>query len=221
MSDPNTLAGALAAFQAEAPSVAKDKTAKAGQYSYAYADLADVATTAYPIMARHGLSFACYPEHSESGLVLRGKLLHVSGESLVGSLPLSGRTPQEIGSAITYARRYLLGCLTGIVTDADDDGALAQAAPKAERRPPARRPEAQPQVESAPRQAPAQETGELITEAQMRGMRALLAEAGLSDRAEILSYVGDVIGHPIASSKDLTKREASSVIDRLKSDVDR
>ena len=42
-----------------------------------------------------------------------------------GRWPINGRTPQEIGSAITYARRYLLGCLTGVVTDDDDDGHIA------------------------------------------------------------------------------------------------
>jgi hypothetical protein len=35
-----------------------------------------------------------------------------------------------VGSALTYARRYLLGCMTGIVTDDDDDGALASRAGK-------------------------------------------------------------------------------------------
>ena len=48
---------------------------------------------------------------------------------------MSGHTPQEVGSAITYARRYLFGCLTGIVTDEDDDGAQAQSAARRAPRP--------------------------------------------------------------------------------------
>lgn len=202
------LAGALAAFQAEAPAVPKDKTAKVptkagGQYSYSYADLADVAAAAYPILARHGLSFSCCPRQTERGRELVGLLMHESGERLEGSLPLQGVTPQELGSSITYARRYLLGSMTGIVTDADDDGALAQAAK------PQTRPKATPKPE------PGGETGELITDAQMRAMRATLAEVGLTDRDEILREVSAIIRRDIASSKDLTKREASQVIDYL------
>ena len=30
-----------------------------------------------------------------------------------------------MGSSLTYGRRYLLGCLTGIVTDDDEDGQIA------------------------------------------------------------------------------------------------
>ena len=210
MPDPSGLAAALAAFQGEAPAVAKTKTAQVrsdkGSYSYSYADLADVAAAAYPVLSRHGLSFLCYPRQGERGLELVGRLSHEGGESVEGSLPIPGATPQQIGSSITYARRYLLGSLTGIVTDEDDDGAAASAQ-AAHRTPPAR----------APRKAPSEsETGELITDAQMRALRATLADLSLTDRDEILAQVGGIIGRQIASSKDLTKREASKVIDTLK-----
>lgn len=47
-------------------------------------------------------------------------------------MPLAKHDPQGVGSAITYARRYALGCMTGVVTEEDDDGNAAsqpQAAP--------------------------------------------------------------------------------------------
>ena len=37
--------------------------------------------------------------------------------------------PQGAGSALTYARRYALGCMTGLVTELDDDGNAASHAP--------------------------------------------------------------------------------------------
>jgi hypothetical protein len=126
-----TLGAALAAFQGEMPTVHKGKTAKVptktgGSYSYSYADVADVTAAVMPLLSRHGLSFTCLPRATESGYELVARLLHgVSGESVEGALPLYGRTSQEIGSAITYNRRYLLGCLTGVVTDDDEDGAAA------------------------------------------------------------------------------------------------
>lgn len=54
-----------------------------------------------------------------------------------------------------------------------------------------------------------------ITDAQTRKMGALMREAGLTDRADALAYVGKTIGREVASRSDLTKAEASLVIDRL------
>ena len=127
----STLGSALAAFQGEMPAVHKGKTAKVptksgGSYNYSYADVADVTAAVMPLLARHGLSFTCLPRATESGYELVARLIHgPSGESVEGALPLFGRTSQEIGSALTYNRRYLLGCLTGVVTDDDEDGKAA------------------------------------------------------------------------------------------------
>ena len=117
------------------PKVHKGKTAtvptkSGGQYSYAYADLADVVDAAGPLLVKHGLSFSALPRRCEDGAYeLQGVLRHgPTGGTDSGALPLFGRSAQELGSAITYARRYLLGCLTGIITDADDDAATAQQA---------------------------------------------------------------------------------------------
>jgi hypothetical protein len=186
------IAKALAAFQAEVPTVPKNKTANAGSYSYAYADLADIAQAAYPILSKYQLAFTSWPNER----VLHGMLVHESGEHFDGSLEITGRTMQEIGSSITYGRRYLFGCLTGIVTDADDDGAAASVKPKARK--------------SAP--APA---GDLRTDAQSKKLAIELKEAGLTERERAHQYVVRVIGRPIESTKELTEAEASQVIEEL------
>lgn len=129
MTEHPSLAAALAAFQAEMPTVHKGKTADTGTYRYSYADLADVVAAGAPVLTRHGLSFLTKPRRTDAGpYELVGVLLHTSGEREEGALPLHGSNPQQLGSAITYARRYLFGCMTGIVTDDDDDGARAQQA---------------------------------------------------------------------------------------------
>lgn len=135
-----SLAAALAAFQAEMPTVPKSHrasvpTKSGGSYSYTYADLADVSAAVTPLLAKHGLAFSCCPRPADRGYELVGRLLHTSGESVEGSLPLNGGTPQELGSSLTYMRRYLLGALTGVVTDDDDDGRQAQVAAKRQQRP--------------------------------------------------------------------------------------
>lgn len=138
MTDPTpNLAEALAAFQADMPVIPKSQKAKVptkagGSYEYTYAGLPDVSAVVMPLLTSHGLAFSVCPRVTEHGGEVVGILLHTSGERLEASLPLFGRQAQEIGSALTYARRYLLGCMTGVVTDDDDDGSLAQAAKRTE-----------------------------------------------------------------------------------------
>lgn len=59
------------------------------------------------------------------------RLVHTSGEMLEdGGVPLrcvDQNNPQKMGAAITYARRYGLCALLGIVGDADDDAQSATA----------------------------------------------------------------------------------------------
>ena len=129
MTDHKTLAAALAAFQQDVPHVKKDRTARVqsdkGNYSYTYADLADVTAAALPALAKHGLSFSCKPTLDDAGnFVLAYTLRHAgSDESDSGTYPLPKTgTPQQVGSAISYGRRYVLSAVTGIVADEDDDG---------------------------------------------------------------------------------------------------
>lgn len=123
MSDETSgLAKALAAFQAEAPTIAKANKANAGTYEYAYADLSDVTEKVLPLLGKHGLSFSAMPTVTEDGrFVLRYRLRHSSGEEIGGDYPLPSGNPQQIGSAITYARRYTLCAITGVAPGGDDD----------------------------------------------------------------------------------------------------
>jgi len=200
--DTAKIAEALAAFQAEMPTVHKGKTADTGKYRYTYADLSDVSEAAMPLLTKHGLAFSCSPQVTEGGTsVLVGRLLHTSGESLEGTLPIRGNSPQEIGSALTYMRRYLFGCITGLVTDDDDDGQLAQQAKKA----------------AAPRKRaePKAETGEAISDPQLKKIGALMREQGMTDRTAALEFVVGVVGRQVESRNDLSKAEASRCIDAL------
>lgn len=134
--DDVTIEEALLALQARLPVVPRSQTARipgknGGQgYSYTYADLGDVWHALQPVLAAVDLVFVCTPRRTEAGQYeLVGSLRHVpSGDSIDGALPLYGRASQELGSSITYARRYLLGCLTGLVTDDDDDSQAAARA---------------------------------------------------------------------------------------------
>jgi hypothetical protein len=135
----DNLAAALVAFQADLPEVRKGATGQVGQNrNYKYADLADVTDAAFPKLAEHGLAFISKPTLNANGVfVLAYSLLHESGGREDGEfvLPTEG-TMQQLGSAVTYSRRYSLCAVTGIVPDEDDDG---QSAAEYRARPPQQR----------------------------------------------------------------------------------
>jgi ERF superfamily protein len=126
-----SLTAALALVQTRLPVVGKSETAEVktktgGTYKYSYADLAAVSKAILPLLGAAGLAWVTAPTvNAEGRMVLRYELRHVSGESIEGTYPLSGGTPQEIGSAITYARRYCLCSVTGVAPESDDDDAAA------------------------------------------------------------------------------------------------
>ncbi len=129
---PASLAEALAALQAQMPVVAKHSTAKAGTFSYAYAPGEDITPKVYPLMSALGLAFTAMPTLSDSGFVLDYALKHVSGESIGGEYPLPDPArlgPQDLGKAITYARRYALCAVIGLFPGGDDTDATADGKP--------------------------------------------------------------------------------------------
>jgi hypothetical protein len=77
-------------------------------------------------------------------------------------------------------------------------------------------------VETAPEpelDEPAEvETVDLITPDQQKALHANLRNAGLADRDRGLAAIAAILGREVDSTKTLTKREASAVIDTLKAD---
>ena len=241
-----SLAAALALVQSKLPPIGKSKTAtvatkSGGSYSYDYADLAQVSQVIVPMLGAAGLAWITKPTLLPDGkLALAYRLLHTSGESEEGLYPLpSTGSPQEIGSAITYARRYTLCSVTGVAPEQDDDdGAAASRQGKAGRGRTAQReqPPAAPPAEppARPRRT-AQRTrtpagpplpGERgydnnsdlerpATTDQLKMLHATLGELNVAGREARLRLATDVVGRDLGSSSDLTVREASTLIDTL------
>lgn len=81
--------------------------------------------------------------------------------------------------------------------------------------------DAEPSFDDAPVDAEVVEepdTGEAITDPQLKKVNAMLREAG-HDRASALAWASEVLGRPVDSTKSLTTREASLLIDRLEADA--
>ena len=103
-----------------------------------YADLPEVWRVAKGPLGANGLAFVQSPESDGNGAIeIETMLVHApSGEWIKSRMRMKPvkDDPQGVGSCITYARRYALSALIGIVADEDDDGNAAShaAPPKAE-----------------------------------------------------------------------------------------
>lgn len=200
MPEPGTFAEALAALQRKLPRVAKDKPGQSGQGRYLYADLTDCSEAILPLMAALGLSFSARPTMTGDRFVLHYELLHVSGDSREGFYPLpTSGSPQQMGAAITYARRYSLAAVTGLAPGGDDDDAAsAEAAHHAQLRGPAL---------TDPEDKPGSSTLE-----QQRQLAIELGKKGITSREDKLVFCGHVTGRDVESSKDLSFAEAVAVL---------
>ena len=100
------------------------KDAKNPHFKSAYATLQACHDVAVPALADAGIAVVEYSEHTESGTVLHLDLVHVdSGEQITSAFPLvckDHNNPQQLGSAQTYARRYLIMAAAGLTPEGDD-----------------------------------------------------------------------------------------------------
>lgn len=123
---------AVAWVQTHLPVVEKGSTNT--HFGSDYADLADVSHAVLPLTGRAGLVWTTRPTLADDGkMVMHYELRHTSGERVEGTWPLGTGNPQQLGSALTYARRYCLMAVVGVFPGGeDDDGAAASSAQRAQ-----------------------------------------------------------------------------------------
>ena len=93
-----------------------------------YADLSEVMDACVPALNANGLA-VLQPVRADGPLVtITTMLVHESGEWIAEDLAMKAvqDTPQGIGSAITYGRRYGLSALVGVAPEDDDGNAASQ-----------------------------------------------------------------------------------------------
>ena len=117
----------------EVPNFVTDETAQAGNRTYKYLNLATILKTIKPVFEKHGLAFSQRVTFDNTGearqVIGTVETIIFDDKDLIVacSYPffVTG-DPQQVGSAITYARRYSLYAVLGIFPDKDDDGAYAK-----------------------------------------------------------------------------------------------
>jgi hypothetical protein len=242
MTGTDTLAGALVKLQGALPHVTKDATNP--HFRSKYADLSTLTDALLPELAKVGLYWVCKPTMQDGVFGLAYELGHESGDGFLGFYPLpTSGTPQQVGSAITYARRYALCAVTGLApADDDDDGNAAEAGPASGRLSDAERdaaglmtaaqraehnalrrnaprrgttervkaadvdPDADPWTGPAPEDKPGSATAE-----QVRRLAIVLAKAGITGDDRLATCMS-MSGRDLASSKELSYREAADII---------
>jgi len=199
------IATALSNFQGKMTAVKKDSTNPF--YKSKYASLDTIWETIRKPLSENGLSVAQTMNLIESNSVLETTLYHTSGEWISGTQLVNPvkNDPQGLGSAITYARRYSLSAILGLVSDDDDDANTAT------------KPETRQEVKTEPRPkpettAPAPTKAEGITVPQTKKIHATAKEKGLSPESA-RSYMQKTFKKN--STKELTKDEASTMIEFL------
>lgn len=127
--DKPNLWAALLSLQREALEIQRDAEGQVANRKYMYASLKATNSTVLPRLSHYGLLWTTKPIINDEGEpALAYRMLHVeSGEQEDGLVTLgvdANAGPQQIGSGITYMRRYsLMAYLNLVPVETDDDGA--------------------------------------------------------------------------------------------------
>lgn len=121
----NDLVKALVSATAEIKTAKRD--AENPFFKSKYADLPTIVEACKTALLKNNLVVTQSTTILNQQTVLVTTLHHTSGQWIRGYYPVSAvkSDPQGVGSAVTYARRYALAALVGIVSDDDDDGEMA------------------------------------------------------------------------------------------------
>lgn len=182
------LAVALAKFQGKVSNPSNSRTVSAGKFSYQYAPLDEILNLVRPLLSENGLSIIQAPMSSEGNVSVSTILLHDSGEYIELepiTLKMDKITAQGAGSAITYARRYALSAVLGIASEDDDDANSIE-----------------------PNNA---DKDSLASDKQLQYLYRLSKQKGFEN--QMSGYIKKTYNKN--SSKELTKQEASEIIQML------
>lgn len=126
------------------------------------------------------------------------RLLHESGEYIEDTIavPYVQDTPQALGSSLTYARRYGLSALLGIVSDEDDDGNSGSNLPQPK-----------PITPPAPRKPTKTEKQKILSN--------LAIKAGCKSADDFKTLMTGLINRPVTKSSDMDDSELDFAIGEL------
>lgn len=94
-----------------------------------YITLDGILETVRPILSKHGLAVLQEAKGINGSVTIKTRLVHETGQyyetDVLEMKPQKANDPQQMGSCITYAKRYQLAALLGICESVDDDANVA------------------------------------------------------------------------------------------------
>ena len=115
--------------------------------------------------------------------------MHEGGYSTTSTLllPLKDQSPQGVGSAITYARRYALAAVLGIASEDDDDGNISTGLAKKEEPKPAKSPVREVSKEE-PKATATWKNVEITNIREIQGKKSVFYCVEFDGKAEALTF---------------------------------
>jgi hypothetical protein len=218
------IAAALAKAQSVMHGATKDRTNPA--FKTAYATLQSVIEAARGPLNENGISFLQSPGAIDDNTIsITTTLLHESGEWLRERfcIPFEKRTPQSVGSAISYGRRYALMSFLGMpAVDDDGEAAMPREQPKPSTKPhrlepkPPQLDDDAPTLVAAPRQPPKTVIDEIMetpTESQERIYKEAIAAVV---KEKTLAGLGAVVALHENAVKDCTDKQWNDFVQLVK-----
>lgn len=198
------IAAALSVAQAEINPAEKNATNP--HLKNKYANISAIYDAVREVLPKHGLCVVqtMLPTDGTRAHV-RTTLAHKSGQWFASEcvMPLDRQGgAQGMGSAITYARRYSLSAILGVVADEDDDGNGAQGRNN------------KVQIEKDRAAAKANNSNP-PSDPQRKMFMSMMSKKHNGNRDAILDDLSKYFGRKIASSNELTKAEISEMIEVL------
>lgn len=197
----NELAAALTKAQSQFLPALKDATNP--HFRSNYADFTSIVNSTRPALIANDLAIIQGATCTQAGdWVLVTRLIHKSGQWSESDYPLLAKdsTPQAMGSATTYAKRYSYSAMVGAITDDDDDG-NASSLPRNTAPVKAAAPVSKPKVNAFG-----------LNEGQKKLLKSLAVGAGLTDK-EQKELLMKVVGKPDA--KDWTNEDFTAMTREL------
>lgn len=125
--------GALHNVQQNLEILEKSDKVDAGKYNYKFTGMPTIWLAVKPLLKKYDLTVIQTPSCSNGNMqgdFLVTTIIHSSGEFIQDAMRLviTRDDPQGYGSAITFARRYALSSMLGVVTDDDNDATTQRLA---------------------------------------------------------------------------------------------
>lgn len=223
MSDSITnLATALAKAQAEIRPAIFDSTNP--HFRSKYASLTAVMEACRDALSKNQIAVVQGASVVDGAVVVNTLLLHASGEYISDelSMPFAQATPQQIGSSLSYCRRYSLASLVGITAD-DDDAEAAMTKPQNQGQgfkdvqvTPVKEQD-KPSISNTPEVKTKESKAKRASNraALIREIFQTSTEYGMNITA-LKEFISKVTGKSIAESADLSDADLPFILDELK-----